>query len=340
MKGDGEGTAVLGGRYRVHRQVRGSLGGGRVTVGTRGTCRFCHRGPGATFRKVAHAIPEALGNKWVVSLDECDNCNELFSRYEGALADAVAPLLTLGGTRGKGNAIRQTGRSKGSSVLTRVDAAERPRISMFAQGFDTRDVVSVDPRGRLVLNMPIAGVPFRPRNAYKALCKIAYGIMPEADLPHYDKLRRWLQTPDDGLHFPFLDVGLSTGSVGNAPPLAVATLLRRVNPRDVVPNLLFILCAGSVCLQIDLMSDDLEEHVPPVAMGAVNIKWANVIADEEGLNAVRIDYGSPVHLDWAGYGTEPQPIERVKLSFDTRTTEADLEPVMRRPRAASATEVA
>ena len=42
-------------------------------------CRFCgKRPPEVSFRKIAHAIPEALGNKSIQSLYECDSCNEAF----------------------------------------------------------------------------------------------------------------------------------------------------------------------------------------------------------------------------------------------------------------------
>lgn len=324
------GDKVLGSRYEVFRQIRGSLAGGRIQLGRPGKCRFCLRGADATFRKVAHAIPEALGNKWILSLDECDDCNTLFSKYEGALADAVAPLLTLGGVRGKGGGIRQTGRSAGASVLTRTPGPDRSQISLHANGYDPGKLVGLDPvNGRLLLKMPIAGVPFRPRNAYKALCKVAYALLPETEIKHYGRLRRWLQDVDDDTDFPFLDVALSTGSVGNAPALAVATLLRRSDPSDLAPYLLFILCAGSVCLQIDLMSDELEDCLPPMLMGAVNIRWTNVLADDEGNGPIRINYGQPVHLDWSGYATEPQPIEFVQLSFDQVTTEGEFTPIMR-----------
>lgn len=324
------GDRILGGRYEVYRQVRGALGDGRVELGRRGRCRFCRRGPGATFRQVAHTIPEALGNKWIISLDECDDCNALFSRYEGALANAVAPLLTLGGVQGKSGEVRQTGRSAGNSVLTRTAGPERPHIALRANGFEASQLVGFNTiNGQLLLKMPIAGVPFRPRHAYKALCKVALAIMPETDLAAYERLRLWLQDLSDTLDFPVLDVALSAGSVGNAPALAVATLLRRLDPDDPIPHFLFILCAGSVCLQIDLMSDQLEDHLPPTPIGAVNIRWANILAGGEGQQPIRLDYGAPVHLNWTAQSTEPQPIEFVRLDFDPQTTAAELTPLLR-----------
>lgn len=42
-------------------------------------CRYCHRSmPEVSFKKVAHTISEALGNKSIKTNDECDECNQFF----------------------------------------------------------------------------------------------------------------------------------------------------------------------------------------------------------------------------------------------------------------------
>lgn len=43
-------------------------------------CRFCDTPKGTTFENKAHAISEALGNKKLVLLEECDACNTRFSQ--------------------------------------------------------------------------------------------------------------------------------------------------------------------------------------------------------------------------------------------------------------------
>jgi hypothetical protein len=58
--------------------------------------RYCGRVGAASFRKIARTFSESLGNKWIVSLDECDSCNAPFSLYEDALAKAVSPFLNSG----------------------------------------------------------------------------------------------------------------------------------------------------------------------------------------------------------------------------------------------------
>lgn len=45
-------------------------------------CKYCGKSisEGATFNNEAHAIPESLGNKTIISADECDSCNTFFSQ--------------------------------------------------------------------------------------------------------------------------------------------------------------------------------------------------------------------------------------------------------------------
>ena len=40
-------------------------------------CRFCRRYEGKTaFRKKAHVIPQGFGNRYLISLEQCDDCNQ------------------------------------------------------------------------------------------------------------------------------------------------------------------------------------------------------------------------------------------------------------------------
>lgn len=305
--------AVLGGRYSLLAQVKASIGGGTVFLGAAGRCRYCGETDPARFRMVAHTFPEALGNKWVISRDECDGCNKIFSKYDDAIAKADSPCLTLGGVKGKSNKVRQTGRSGGDSVISRRGGADGQGTNVFSNNADPAQHVSVTAEGVFRMTVPVAGVPFRPRQAYKALAKMGLALLPDDELNHYAKLRAWLLDADDNVDFPNLGVGLSFASVGNAPPLVVGALLRRTNPTDVVPHILFIFSAGSICLQIDLMSDHLEDHLPPVPVGSISVEWSNVIYDPDGPATIAFRYGKPVHLNWSSVENEPQPIKAVAL---------------------------
>jgi HNH endonuclease len=63
-------------------------------------CRFCRRDAGTTtFKKVAHAVPQLLGNRSVIAYYECDACNTYFSEdledHLGKMLNGVRTLLGL-----------------------------------------------------------------------------------------------------------------------------------------------------------------------------------------------------------------------------------------------------
>ena len=66
-------------------------------------CRFCQNGESKTsFKTVAHAIPECLGNHQLILVDECDICNKYFSEnIEDHLDKFTKPLRVAGQIRGK-----------------------------------------------------------------------------------------------------------------------------------------------------------------------------------------------------------------------------------------------
>jgi len=175
--------------------------------------------------------------------------------------------------------------------------------------------------------MPIAGVPFKPRHAYKALCKMAMAMLPEPELGRYQKLRDWLLIVDDEVEFPTLEVAMSFGSIGNAPPLVVGTLLRRAKPTDPLPHLLFVFSAGSVCLQIGLMSDHEEDHYEFSRCGSISIDWVNVVGNDDLSESVRIEYGKPIHRNWSGTSAIAQPVRAMVLDFDQATCEGRFTPI-------------
>ena len=317
---------LIGGHYRILRAIQAGHGDGLQHVGEPGRCRYCGCTDRAKFRSVAHTFPEALGNRWIVSDDECDDCNRLFSVYDDALASALRPFLTLGGTGGK-NGVPQTGRSSGNSVIRHGRSDGRRQIIVRLTGKSLDDHVAMSPDGRhLRFDIPVEGISFRPRLAYKALSKIGLSLLPLDLLPQYSRLLAWLRIPEDDQDFPVLEVGLSFGSIGNAPPVVGAYLLQRTSAADAVPHLLLVFCAGSVCVQLALMSDHLEDHLPPTTMGSVSVNWAVVLGPNR---EVRIDYGRVWPHNWTQQATQPQPVASFTVDVDTVSRVAQFTPRLR-----------
>src|SRR4051812_8829229 len=69
-------------------------------------CRFCYKEfPDTNFKMIAHAIPEFMGNKSLISKFECDTCNQYFGKLENEFASFMLPFNTLAATINKGNKI-------------------------------------------------------------------------------------------------------------------------------------------------------------------------------------------------------------------------------------------
>lgn len=127
-------------------------------LGSREFCRFCGTTDQRAFgrKRNAHTFPEALGNRTLFSLDECEACNQRFSVYEDALCKAVGPYLTLGGVEGK-RGVRQTGRSTGSSFIRHSVVDGRRHFEVKSDG-DPAKLAGINPlTGELQLRLPVEG---------------------------------------------------------------------------------------------------------------------------------------------------------------------------------------
>jgi len=315
--------------YAILAIVQGSLGEPGVTLGTRGRCRFCGETDSSAFRSVAHALPEAFGNKWVTSLDECDVCNARFGAFDDALAKSMGAILTVGGTRGKGNKVRQTGRSDGpASIRHRIIDGKRS-ISMRANGTPFSEHFGMNrTTGELVFRIPGGAERFVPAKAYKGLVKMAVALLPPEELPHFSKIIAWLGSPDDDL-LPHMIVGLSFSIIGNSPPLLAASLLRRTSDSRDRPYMLFVTTMGSVCLQIVLTADDRDGVWPSQLRTRPNIRWTNMPAppSEEPL---ALAYDAPAHLDWARAALEPPVIEALVTAVHPQSGQGRMSAVLRK----------
>ena len=302
-------------------------GSARRFLGERTHCRYCGAsGPSIFGRRTnAHALPAALGNRTLFSLDECKACNDRFSVYEDALCKAVGPFLTLGGVRGR-SGVRKTGLSGSKSTMRHATLDGKRQLSIASKG-DASELVRVDQvTGLLNLTMPVEGDVFVPRYAYKALAKIGLSILPGEELPRFQKAIASLQNLGAAPHGGPLQVGFSYAYVGNAPPALAGTLLRRRDDRSPMPYMLFLLMAGSVCFQIWLRSDDLDAHVPEA--GRLGIRFTAQLPKSEG-DYFPITYSDPLQFDWSDLTPRLQPFEAFELTFNPRTTEGSLRPIPR-----------
>ncbi|MGH8507082.1 MAG: HNH endonuclease [Stenotrophobium sp.] len=149
-------------------------------------CRFCG---GTTaqesvkFKKVAHAIPAALGNKHLKLADECDTCNSHFGdNIEPALIEILNIQRVFLGTQGRGSSDGRPTLKYQSETL--VHDGQRMVVKTTN--------ISEDAAGVLTVRLG-KGVRFVPANCYRALVKIALSVIPAEQLPHFRRTILWLR---------------------------------------------------------------------------------------------------------------------------------------------------
>ena len=92
-------------------------------------CRFCGRMmPEVSYKKVAHTISEGLGNKCIITNDECDDCNETLGKeIEQDLITYLSPLRTFMSINGKNG----KGKIKDDSFALYEDGAKSMKIDLY-----------------------------------------------------------------------------------------------------------------------------------------------------------------------------------------------------------------
>ncbi len=147
-------------------------------------CRYCGLKvvDGATFKKTAHSICEALGNSCIFTLDECDTCNKEFGDgIEQDLVnyfDVLRPFFDIKGKEGiltiQGKNFKLTKKKDKGLYLTFY--SERPNSSNNELNL------------QLDHNRKAA-----EQDIYKALCKCAIGVIPIEKLNHFKKTISWIR---------------------------------------------------------------------------------------------------------------------------------------------------
>jgi hypothetical protein len=162
----------------------------KKVIGRRGTryCRFCRRyQPEVTFLKEAHIIPQGFGNRYLTSLEQCDECNQNCGLMENDLMNMLNPLrgLAVSRTADKGHIIFKT--PAGSFIKSGVGDDKR----IITKETDDPDLEFISEKGEFVtIKVLIRNVNFF--SAAKALGMMAWHVIPENKLVKLDHFRRWL----------------------------------------------------------------------------------------------------------------------------------------------------
>lgn len=225
--------------------------GGKRYLGERGAnrkCRFCGRGIGeVTFRAKAHALPELIGNKSLISLYECDDCNiRIFHKLDNHLANFLGIWRIFSQIKGK----------KG---IPSYRSKKRSRIDVKAKGFgfeinnyfDDPIIEEDESAKELIINA--IRQSYIPINVFKSLTKMALSIMPENELIYFQETIKWIlkDVEKDDISFNYLPL-LYEFVPGQNPFRAITTALlkRKESTLHNVPYMYFFLTFKNIRLQI------------------------------------------------------------------------------------------
>lgn len=149
------------------------------------TCRYCGRKtPHATFKHKAHAVPEALGNKYLICNEECDECNTRLSAVEDSLTSHMEMNRVVCGIPTKQGKIPEI---EGGDFVVRRDKVGKPHVIVDGSKVNP----SLTPDGKISLRINGAK-PIYDNDIYKALVKCIIGLLPAEEMPYFKNTISWL----------------------------------------------------------------------------------------------------------------------------------------------------
>lgn len=146
-------------------------------------CRFCNSTGKSNFRHIAHAIPEALGNKLLFCNDECDSCNSKLASVENNFVHMMD--------------IRR--------ALCKVPSKRTSKvISLYGDNFtlltDEQGFPNLYIKREMLLPKGNGVYSYRLKNSsevtnegmYKALVKMVIDLVPTSELVHFRNTIAWI----------------------------------------------------------------------------------------------------------------------------------------------------
>jgi len=231
-----------------------------------GCCRFCLKAsPEVTFKKIAHAFPELIGNKTFVCVDECDVCNAAFGEtLENHFAQWILPLRLISQLSGK-------------SGLPQYEYGD---FKFEINEKDGMKVSDVEGSGNIRVDMVTNEITFRfpmhphlPIAVFKTFVKMALTMMPDDRLPHFREATNWLlDTNVSTLRMP-LSTKIITAFFSGIPEYKAITAILCIRKSDdtTIPYATFAIKFGNaafqLCLPCKLQQKRCKMMVHPLLLG-------------------------------------------------------------------------
>lgn len=212
------------------------------------TCRFCNRDEtNVPFNMIAHACPELLGENNLVYLEECDNCNKEFSKYESHLSKLFLPYLTMAGIKGKHKVPDFHSRTENGDEKTRtiVRFDEDGRRAITIGVLDDYILDEASRQVSIRFRLP----PYKPWYVYKALVKIAASILPKEYIGKHIAIFEWLGNAKGIGCLPKAIVTMLHDKKFTRPIAEVYEAKSIFCDKDLYPELCLVLNFGNLVIQ-------------------------------------------------------------------------------------------
>ncbi|MDR3312522.1 MAG: HNH endonuclease [Spirochaetaceae bacterium] len=177
-------------------------------------CKYCHRtkDEGATFISEAHAIPESVGNKTIISAEECDKCNAWFSTtLDNVFFESIKYFRTLYEKKGK----------KGIPKLKFANGTEMLHSgkTLIVMRDSKNDKLSKD--GSVIIPFEFT-INFM--NVYRALTKFVLTVLPTDELHYFQDTIKWIMNIENNGNkrdLPLVAINYNTQDYLDQPTLTV-----------------------------------------------------------------------------------------------------------------------
>lgn len=154
---------------------------------TKRICRFCGRQtPEVSYKEVAHAISEGLGNKDLLCNEECDDCNNKLSKTESNLMHYLDVRRAMGGILSKTS--KTVPSVDGKGFVIRCDKNNLAKLYLEQEWLDEQGIDYTKP---FCVKLETEEI-ITHQGIYKALCKIVINLLPTTELKHFSETIGWI----------------------------------------------------------------------------------------------------------------------------------------------------
>lgn len=210
-------------------------------------CRYCGQmEPAVKFKKVAHTISEALGNKAIITNDECDTCNETLGReIEQDLVTYLSPLRSFIAVTGK-NGVTKV---KDDSFALYSEEAKKMRIDLIEQEDKEKQhwEVKEDDNGLKVTVTHPQMVNLQ--DVYRAVAKYAIGVLLEEQLSHFSDTISWIKKEKSAAELPRLCLFIDNNPRAKEKP-SIAVFIRKNDDKTLPYSFVELQVSGVVIFAI------------------------------------------------------------------------------------------